>query len=822
MVPPLLVQGGEISPLQPDCSMEKSLRREYGMALAIVIISAVACLIYWRSALESQNRLIADTRQTVERRAVQLNAAVSHEVDAMVRQIDLATQCLRDAYANQHIFDNIVGLTLQSFPAEMLQAITVFNEQDTLAYSSNGLTAATDKLDFGDREHFRVHAESQDDRLLISKPMVGQMTGVWLVQFTRTIRRDDRLLGVIAIPVRPDYLSKTLTKVLLNPHDVISILRPDGSFIARTHNLEQALQTQVPADRPFLQTQPGASGVFRAVSAVDRVPMTFAWRHLDLWPLITIVGLDEEAELTPLLAQIATERRNGLIATGLLMLFAFGVAFLILRIGREKNELVNSQRRYQVLLRTASDGIHILDADGNLREASDSFRRMLGYIEVPPASHHVAEWNAGFAPSELIAKVHELMRSPVPIRFETQHRRLDGSLITVEINASGVELDGQRFLYASSRDISDRKQLEEQLRENQEKLQAIYDVLPVGITITDPAGNIIDCNQASEVLLGISQAEHLARNYAGKEWTIRRPDGSLMLPDDYASVRALRTGEAVRDVEMEVLTANGSQWLLVSAIPLHHPRYGVVIAYVDINEHQRIEAELRRSNTELEQFAYAASHDLRQPLRMITSYLQLLEQELRETLNDDCRQYLSFVTDGAKRIDQMLMALLDYSRVGRKGAATAWFDSRETLDEALLFLRPAIAEAGAKIQIDGEWPRLVANRDELTRLFQNLIGNAVKYRAEGQVPDITVGAELTGSEWRVTVRDNGIGIAPGQIGRLFQVFQRLQARAKYEGVGVGLALCRKIVEHHGGRIWAESAGDGQGCVFRFTLPVQSP
>jgi PAS domain S-box-containing protein len=799
--------------------MEKSLRREYWMALMIVVISAVACLIYWRSALENQDRLIADTRQTVERRAVQLNAAVSQEVDVMVRQIDLATQYLRDAYVNQHAFDATVHLVLNSFPAGALQFITVFNEQGTLAYSSNGLTDATEKLYFGDREHFRVHADRQEDRLFISKPTIGRLTGVWLVQFTRPIRRDGRLLGVIAIPVRPDYWSKTLAGALLNPHDVISIVRSDGSFITRTRHLEEAFQTQLPADRPFLQAQPGTSGAFRAVSAVDRVPMIFAWRRLEQWPLITVVGLDETAELAPVYAQMATERQHELIATGLLMAFALGLAFLLLRIGREKIELLNSQRRYQVLLRTASDGIHILDADGNLREASDSFRRMLGYTEVPPAPRNVAEWGAGFAPSELIPKVRELICSPVPVQFETQHRRLDGSRIDVEINASGVELDGQRFLYASSRDISERKQLAEQLRENQEKLQAIYDVLPVGITVTDPEGNIIDCNQASEALLGISQEEHLARNHADKEWTIRRPDGHPMPPDEYASVRALQTGEAVRDVEMEVVTPTHSQWLLVSAIPLHNRRYGVVIAYVDINEHKRIEAELRRSNTELEQFAYAASHDLRQPLRMIASYLQLLEQELRETLNDECRQYLNFVTDGAKRIDQMLMALLDYSRVGRKGAAKTWIETRDSLDEALLFLRPAIAEAGATIQINGEWPRLYASRDELTRLFQNLIGNAVKYRAEGQAPELAVMAEQAGSEWRVTVRDNGIGIAPGQIGRLFQVFQRLQARAKYEGVGVGLALCRKIVEHHGGRIWAESAGDGQGCVFRFTLPV---
>ncbi len=329
--------------------MEKSLRREYGMALVIVIISAVACLIYWRSALESQDRLIADTRQTVERRAVQLNAAVSQEVDAMVRQIDLATQYLRDAYVHerafdavahqmrqslpagvvhthQSTFDTMAQLTLQSFPAGALSFITVFDEQGTLAYSSNGLTDAGEKRYFGDRDYFRVHAESQDDRLFISKPILGQLTGVWLVQFSRPIRQDGRLVGVVGIPVRPDYLSTTLARVLLNPQDVVAIVHTDGHFIARTHHLEQALQMQAPADLPYLQAESGSNGVFRAVSTVDRVPLTFAWRRLEHWPLITAVSLDEDIELAPVYAQIAVECWRAGIASALLLAFALGLA----------------------------------------------------------------------------------------------------------------------------------------------------------------------------------------------------------------------------------------------------------------------------------------------------------------------------------------------------------------------------------------------------------------------------------------------------------------------------------------------------------------
>ena len=238
--------------------------------------------------------------------------------------------------------------------------------------------------------------------------------------------------------------------------------------------------------------------------------------------------------------------------------------------------------------------------------------------------------------------------------------------------------------------------------------------------------------------------------------------------------------------------------------------------------YRKAEQELRRSNAELEQFAYAISHDMRQPLRMIASYQQLLGKALRDKLDDDTREYLHFATDGAKRLDQMLVALLDYSRVGRKTAPLDWIASRETLDEALLFLKPALDEAHAQIRITGDWPRLHASRDELVRLFQNLIGNALKYREAGRAPVVDVVGSQGEGRWTVRISDNGIGINPSQIERLFQVFQRLQSRAKFEGAGVGLALCRKIVEHHGGRIHAESAGEGQGSAFVFELPITSP
>jgi signal transduction histidine kinase len=236
------------------------------------------------------------------------------------------------------------------------------------------------------------------------------------------------------------------------------------------------------------------------------------------------------------------------------------------------------------------------------------------------------------------------------------------------------------------------------------------------------------------------------------------------------------------------------------------------------NLEQKVQ-DLNRSNAELEQFSYAISHDLRQPLRMIASYLQLLDNSLADQLDRDQREYFNFAIDGAKRLDRMLVALLEYSRVGRLGEPPTWLKSRAILDEALLFLQPTLAEAQATISIDGQWPLVLVSPDEMLRLLQNLIGNAAKFRRAGQTPEITVSSEVVGADWCLSVADNGIGIQPGQIGRLFQMFQRLHSRATFDGSGIGLALCRKIVEHHGGRIWAESVGEKHGSRFCVSLPL---
>ncbi|RJQ56736.1 MAG: hybrid sensor histidine kinase/response regulator [Nitrospiraceae bacterium] len=228
-------------------------------------------------------------------------------------------------------------------------------------------------------------------------------------------------------------------------------------------------------------------------------------------------------------------------------------------------------------------------------------------------------------------------------------------------------------------------------------------------------------------------------------------------------------------------------------------------------------AELVRSNKELEQFAYIASHDLQEPLRMITSYLDLLDKRYRGKLEKDAGEFIDYAAGGAAHMKTLLNDLLVYSRVGTKGKPFELTDLNISLKSAISNLKKRVEESGAQITC-GNLPGIYADETQMVQLFQNLIGNAIKFR-NSDAPRVTVSSELKGNEWTIRVSDNGIGIDPKFFDKIFQIFQRLHTKGQYPGTGIGLSICKKIVERHGGRIWVESE-PGKGSTFCFTLRVK--
>jgi signal transduction histidine kinase len=231
---------------------------------------------------------------------------------------------------------------------------------------------------------------------------------------------------------------------------------------------------------------------------------------------------------------------------------------------------------------------------------------------------------------------------------------------------------------------------------------------------------------------------------------------------------------------------------------------------------RRQATDLQRSNAELEQFAYVASHDLQEPLRKVASFCQLLEQRYAGQLDERADQYIAFAVDGAKRMQELINDLLAFSRVGRGDRPMVDVDTNTILARALANLGAAVEESGATVEA-GELPVVRGEPTLLALVFQNLIGNALKFRGE-DAPQVRIDARPDGDGWEFEVSDNGIGIDPDYAERIFVIFQRLHSRASYEGTGIGLAMVRKIIEHHGGRVWLSPDGDAPGTTFRFTLP----
>ncbi len=470
-----------------------------------------------------------------------------------------------------------------------------------------------------------------------------------------------------------------------------------------------------------------------------------------------------------------------------------------------------------------SYGVVAIDSSGRVRRWNAGAAKLTGFPRDQAMNSLLAELIAEGPEEFTPAFLKELSAGESELGLWI--RRADGTRFwgrtTAVVSAS---LDGRPPGYVLLfRDATSLKETTEELERSRTMFERILSIASDAVISIDESQRIIFFNQGAERIFGYTRDEVL-----GRELSVLIPEGSRSAHMDrvrefgQSPVTARVMGERGeirgRRKTGEIFPAEAS----ISKLDLGGEKIFTAVLR-DVTERRMAEealsrqaAELARSNADLERFAYVASHDLQEPLRMVASYTQLLARRYRGRLDDDADEFIGFAVDGVNRMQALINDLLSYSRVDRRGGEFRRTPLTKTLREVLATLGPALDEAGATITND-PLPVVTGDRTQLSQLFQNLIQNAVKFRRPGVHPRIHIGVEDLGDMWQLSVRDNGIGIAEEFLERIFIIFQRLHNRADYPGTGIGLAICKKIVERHGGRIWVESVVD-EGSTFYFTLP----
>ncbi len=494
-------------------------------------------------------------------------------------------------------------------------------------------------------------------------------------------------------------------------------------------------------------------------------------------------------------------------------------------IARDLSETAESGAKYRGLLEAAPDAMVVINQRSEIVLLNLQAEKEFGYRRDELLGQDVRSiLPEGFA-ERLVAdglrSAEAALAQQIGTGIELTARRKDASEFPIEIMLSPLRSTEGILVTAAIRNISVRKLAEIRLAQMERRYWGLLEAAPDAMVVVNQHGKIVLLNLQAEKQFGYHRDELL-----GQKVSNIIPEGfeERLISDALRSAEDALAQQIGTGIELTARRKDASEFPIeIMLSPLSSDAGVLVTAAIrDITNRKAAEAhllekvdELKRSNEELQQFAYIASHDLQEPLRMVASYTALIARRYKGRLDADADEFISFAMDGATRMQRLIQDLLLYSRVGSKGHELAHTSSEEALQQTLRNLRGAIEESGALVT-HGPLPAVMADEIQLTQLLQNLIGNAIKYR-RADVPQVHVTAVAGGpKKWIFSVQDNGLGIEPQYFDRIFGMFQRLHRREEFAGTGIGLAICKKIVERHGGVISVESTA-GQGSTFRFPM-----
>jgi PAS domain S-box-containing protein len=491
--------------------------------------------------------------------------------------------------------------------------------------------------------------------------------------------------------------------------------------------------------------------------------------------------------------------------------------------GNDRYQSLGGQ--YREIIEAAPDAMVVVNAVGEIVLLNLQAEKQFGYHRDELLGQKITNIiPAGFA-ERLIAdgarSAAEAFAQQIGAGIDLTALRKDGTEFPIELMLSPLESDEGTFVTAAIRNISVRKAADEHLVAMEARYRGLLEAAPDAMVVVNADGEIVLLNMQAEKRFGYRRDELL-----GQKVTNIIPEGfaERLIADRLRTPQNALAQQIGTGIDLTGLCKDGRKFpieLMLS--PLETAEGTLITAAIrDITKRKRTEfmllknvEELNRSNEELAQFAYIASHDLQEPLRMVASYTQLLSRRYKGKLDSDADEFIAFAVDGASRMQLLIQDLLAYSRIGTKGRRMLPTVSEVALQQALKNLRGAIEDSGALVTYD-TFPTVMADEAQLVQLFQNLVGNAIKYHGS-PVPKVHISAaRSSGKKWLFSVQDNGLGIDPRYFKKIFGMFQRLHKREEFAGTGIGLAICKKIVERHGGRIWVESQ-PGQGSTFRFVL-----